>query len=55
MNKPCSDIESERGFATDVITPGIDVSMNSPLAGVALRNDLFSIEDSLEAERDRLL
>lgn len=37
------------------MAPVIDVSTDSPLAGVALRSFLFAIEDSVDVVRDRLL
>lgn len=46
---------SGRGFATSVKAPGINVSMNSPLAGVALRSGLHSTEDNVESRREHFV
>lgn len=51
----CPSIESERGVATGVMAPEIDVSMSAPLAAVALRSDFLANEDSVEEEHDSLL
>lgn len=48
-------IASGRGIATGVMAPENEVSMDSPLAGMALKSGLFAAEDSVDAERDRLL
>lgn len=48
-------IESWKGFATSVMAPGIDVRIDSPLVGVALRSGLFATDDSVKAEQDCLL
>lgn len=51
----CPSTKSGRRFDTGLVLFGIDVTMDSPLAEVAVRSGLLSTEDSVEAECVRLL
>lgn len=55
VTKSCPSILSITGFSTGAMAPGIDTSMDSPPAKVALRKDLRVTNDSAETERHRLL
>lgn len=48
-------IESERRVASCVIGPGIDISMESSVAGRALRSGLLVTEESMEIDCNPLL
>lgn len=50
-----SSSKSRRVFAIGIIGPGIDVCVDSSSGKVALRSDLLPTEDSVDAERGRLL
>lgn len=51
----CPSFEFGKGFATGSIAPGIDVSMNSPFAGMALKRGHFAAKDSVVVDLYRIL
>lgn len=51
----CFHTDPGRGFAIGAMASGIDVSMDSHIAGVALRSSLLVTESTVEGELDSSL